>query len=41
MGLTMLPMIMLYFAGIGLSYVAYAGRGKQADQADQAAAGTS
>jgi len=33
MGLTMLPMILLYFASIGLSYVAYAGRRKRAAEA--------
>ncbi len=30
MGLVMLPMIVLYFISIGLSYLAYAGRGKPA-----------
>ena len=33
MGLTMLPMILLYFASIGLSYLAYAGRRRRAAQA--------
>ena len=33
MGLTMLPMILLYFVSIGLSYVAYAGRRKRAAEA--------
>ena len=33
MGLTMLPMILLYFASIGLSYIAYAGRRKRAAEA--------
>jgi sec-independent protein translocase protein TatC len=33
MGLTMLPMIMLYFASIGLSYLAYAGRRRRAAEA--------
>ena len=33
MGLTMLPMILLYFASIGLSYIAYAGRKKRAAEA--------
>jgi sec-independent protein translocase protein TatC len=33
MGLTMMPMILLYFASIGLSYVAYAGRRKRAAEA--------
>ena len=33
MGLTMLPMILLYFASIGLSYLAYAGRKKRAAEA--------
>lgn len=33
MGLTMLPMIVLYYASIGLSYIAYAGRRKRAAEA--------
>jgi sec-independent protein translocase protein TatC len=33
MGLTMLPMIVLYFASIGLSHIAYAGRRKRAAEA--------
>lgn len=33
MGLTMLPMIVLYFASIGLSYLAYAGRRKRVAEA--------
>lgn len=33
MGLTMLPMILLYFASIGLSYLAYAGRRRRAAEA--------
>ncbi|NJC98610.1 MAG: twin-arginine translocase subunit TatC [Anaerolineales bacterium] len=33
MGLTMLPMIMLYFASIGLSFIAYAGRRRKQAQA--------
>jgi sec-independent protein translocase protein TatC len=37
MGLVMLPMILLYFISIGLSYVAYAGR-KQEKAEDEAAA---
>jgi len=32
MGLVMLPMTLLYFISIGLSYMAYAGRRKQTDQ---------
>jgi sec-independent protein translocase protein TatC len=32
MGLTMLPMIFLYFISIGLSYIAYAGRQKRQEQ---------
>jgi len=39
MGLTMLPMIMLYFAGIGLSRVAHAGRRRRADQVNETEAG--
>jgi len=31
MGLVMLPMILLYFVSIGLSYVAYAGRRRKAE----------
>jgi len=34
MGLVMLPMILLYFISIGLSYIAYAGRRKRQEQAD-------
>ncbi len=37
MGLVMLPMILLYFISIGLSYIAYAGR-KQEKAEDEAAA---
>jgi sec-independent protein translocase protein TatC len=33
MGLTMLPMILLYFTSIGLSFVAYAGRRRRAAEA--------
>jgi sec-independent protein translocase protein TatC len=33
MGLVMLPMSLLYFVSIGLSYIAYAGRRKRAEQA--------
>lgn len=33
MGLVMLPMTMLYFISIGLSYIAYAGRRRRAEQA--------
>ena len=40
MGLVMLPMVLLYFISIGLSYIAYAGRGsspgKQQLQEDHA-----
>jgi sec-independent protein translocase protein TatC len=39
MGLTMLPMILLYFASIGLSYIAYAGRRKRAAEAIETEAG--
>ena len=41
MGLVMLPMILLYFVSIGLSYIAYAGRNKRVEKADQAEAGNS
>jgi sec-independent protein translocase protein TatC len=34
MSLVMIPMILLYFVSIGLSYIAYAGRGKQEAKAD-------
>jgi sec-independent protein translocase protein TatC len=33
MSLVMIPMSLLYFVSIGLSYIAYAGRGKQAEKA--------
>jgi len=33
MSLVMVPMILLYFVSIGLSYIAYAGRGKQVEKA--------
>ncbi len=36
MGLVMAPMILLYFISIGLSYIAYAGRGKNAEQQEPA-----
>jgi sec-independent protein translocase protein TatC len=39
MGLTMLPMILLYFISIGLSYLAYAGRRKRAAEAIEREAG--
>jgi sec-independent protein translocase protein TatC len=39
MGLVMLPMSLLYFISIGLSYVAYAGRRKRAAEAMEAEAG--
>jgi Sec-independent protein secretion pathway component TatC len=32
MGLVMLPMILLYFISIGLSFIAYAGRKKSAEE---------
>jgi len=35
MGLVMLPMILLYFVSIGLSYIAYAGRRNRAEQANE------
>jgi sec-independent protein translocase protein TatC len=38
MGLVMLPMILLYFISIGLSYIAYAGRIKQEKAEDEATA---
>jgi Sec-independent protein secretion pathway component TatC len=34
MSLVMIPMILLYFVSIGLSYIAYAGRGKQEAKAN-------
>ena len=37
MGLVMLPMIMLYFISIGLSYIAHAGRRKQQAAAEASA----
>ncbi len=39
MGLVMLPMILLYFISIGLSYVAYAGRKKEKAEDETAAEG--
>jgi len=33
MGLVMIPMTLLYFISIGLSYIAYAGRRRRAEQA--------
>ncbi|MBN8582272.1 MAG: twin-arginine translocase subunit TatC [Anaerolineae bacterium] len=36
MGLVMAPMILLYFISIGLSYLAYAGRGKNAEPQEPA-----
>ena len=36
MGLVMLPMILLYFISIGLSYLAYAGRSKNAEAQEPA-----
>ena len=35
MGLVMLPMTLLYFVSIGLSYIAYAGRRKKEDKANE------
>jgi sec-independent protein translocase protein TatC len=40
MGLVMLPMILLYFVSIGLSYIAYAGRNKRGDNANETEAGS-
>ncbi|HUG34428.1 MAG TPA: twin-arginine translocase subunit TatC, partial [Anaerolineales bacterium] len=37
MGLVMLPMILLYFVSIGLSYIAYAGRRRNASAAEKPA----
>lgn len=37
MGLVMLPMILLYFVSIGLSYIAYAGRRRRENQAEEQA----
>jgi sec-independent protein translocase protein TatC len=34
MGLVMLPMSLLYFVSIGLSYIAYAGRRRSAPETD-------
>lgn len=39
MGLVMLPMTLLYFVSIGLSYLAYAGRKKQAEMQEDLADG--
>lgn len=39
MGLVMIPMILLFFLSIGLSYIAYAGRSKRAQQAVETEAG--
>jgi sec-independent protein translocase protein TatC len=36
MGLVMLPMILLYFISIGLSYIAYAGRARELSRKEQA-----
>jgi len=41
MGLVMLPMILLYFISIVLSFIAYAGRGKREDKANQAESNSS
>jgi len=41
MGLVMIPMSMLYFVSIGLSYIAYAGRGKQEEKANETEASAS
>lgn len=40
MGLVMMPMILLYFVSIGLSYIAYAGRKKDKAEAQESAAET-
>ena len=40
MGLVMLPMILLYFVSIGLSYIAYAGRRKRAETFNETEAGS-
>jgi sec-independent protein translocase protein TatC len=40
MGLVMLPMILLYFVSIGLSYIAYAGRTKRGENANETEAGS-
>lgn len=40
MGLVMLPMIFLYFVSIGLSYIAYAGRTKRGENANETEAGS-
>jgi sec-independent protein translocase protein TatC len=40
MGLVMLPMSLLYFISIGLSYIAYAGRSKRVAAANEAEAGS-
>jgi sec-independent protein translocase protein TatC len=39
MGLVMLPMSLLYFVSIGLSYFAYAGRRRRAEEANETEAG--
>jgi len=41
MSLVMIPMSLLYFVSIGLSYIAYAGRGKQIEKAAETEAGNS
>jgi len=41
MGLVMLPMSLLYFVSIGLSYIAYAGRKKRGENANETEAGSS
>ena len=40
MGLVMLPMILLYFVSIGLSYIAYAGRRNRAEKFNETEAGS-
>lgn len=40
MGLVMLPMILLYFVSIGLSYIAYAGRTKRGENANETEVGS-
>lgn len=40
MGLVMLPLSLLYFVSIGLSYIAYAGRRRRAERADSVETGS-
>jgi Sec-independent protein secretion pathway component TatC len=39
MGLVMLPMTVLYFISIGLSYIAYAGRNRRIEKSAQGETG--